>query len=188
MKQSYFLLNKGETGYRNTEVVFNNLEYGLSDYVNVGAAVSTIFYINTIGTKLKIGTSLTPLVHVAVGGQFLYTFGADTDPGSFTVFYGAFTLGTTDNHLTMALQKWKDPDENHLSVFSLAGAVRLGPKASFFVEYNRMNDVDYNDTIFMLNSGARWTKGQNRIDFGFMIAGDEDFIFPFPIAAFSHYF
>lgn len=183
-----FMLKKGEGEYRNTEIIFNNVDYGLSDYVTVGAGVATIFYQNSLSGRIKIGASIAPKFHVAVGGQAFYILTLNDDPSTITSFYGAATVGGSRAHLTLSAGRVRDMYDDVYSTLTMAGSVKVGKRHRIFLEYNQIMDIESNYNTLLLNAGVGWFKDSNRLDFGFTVAGEDGYYVPFPIGAYSFYF
>lgn len=185
-----FMLAKGESEYRNTQIVYNTVDHGLTENVTIGGTIIPIFRSAAIGARMKIGASLTEKFHVAVGGTATLPFGQNVTSGLFTTFYGAFTLGTKANNLTFSLGRYNDSSDDSYNTLTLAGSVRTGQKSRLFIEYNHLaqNRERFANDFSLTNVGFSWFKGKNRVDFGFAVTVEDDFWVPIPMAAYSLYF
>lgn len=186
-----FMLKRGESEYRNTEIFFNTFDYGISDHFTVGAGLFSAFSANALSLRGKLGASLGEKLHLSVGGQLATSFGIDIDAASARFLNTAVTIGTRDEYLTMSIGRGRENEyDDVINFLSLTGSIRVDEKWRIFTEFNRFSDENNgNDGATFVNFGVGWFKGANRVDFGVTIfAVDTDFIFPFPIAAYSHSF
>lgn len=89
---------RGEGYYQNTWILFNNVNYGVSDNVSIGAGTVPVFLFGAdvfpiwVLPKVSISTPQKNL-HLAGGALFGGVLGAD-DLGTGGLLYGVSTVGT----------------------------------------------------------------------------------------------
>ena len=103
---------RGELHYRNTQVFYNELEYGFSDQWSAAATAILIVPsgagFGLYNFRLKYARQLHPLLHVGLAANLMridepnFTFSGITNP-DHTVFYPQIlaTFGTPGDHLTI---------------------------------------------------------------------------------------
>lgn len=184
-----FLLPKGQSEYRNTEILVNNFDHGVSDHFNVGAMAITAIETNLIGTRASFGASLSQNLHFAATGQAHYIFGMYEDNGLVTTLNGTFTFGTLEEFVSLGIGRANDNYGSTYNLLTICASLRAGEKGRVFIEYNRAVDTNYFYVNTLANAGASVFKKGNRLDFGISLnIEDNEYFIPIPIIAYSKYF
>ena len=99
-------LGKGRGYYQNTWVLFNNVNYGISDNFSIGGGLIPLFLFGTTETPVW----LLPKVSVPVVAEKFYVGGGamiggivGTDTEALGILYGVGTYGNRDNNLSISL-------------------------------------------------------------------------------------
>ena len=194
LSPSAFTLEKGVTEFRNTMVFHNNMDFGITDNLTIGAGFSSVIISNALSGKVKLGGSLSPHLHVAAGVQGMVLFpGYGDDAVSVGLLYGALTVGTKDKFLTASVGLGRDSDYGESTAgLTIGGAIRTSENWRIFLEFIHFDPYqsedyysNYNTTMGTL--GMSWFKGVHQIDFG--LYGNSEWGYDtaiiIPIAAYS---
>ncbi|GAB4251270.1 MAG: hypothetical protein Tsb0034_30270 [Ekhidna sp.] len=161
-------LKKGEGSYQNIWILFNTVNYGVSDYFSIGAGTIPIFLFGSS----TIPVWITPKLSIPISKDFSnVTFGSIivTGGGDVTGFgYGQLTLGSRNANLSLGFSNNIFGDFTG-SFFMLSGSLRVGEKFYLLTE----NYVQDDDSFMLL--GGRAMIGRSSIEFG--IARDNDWEF-----------
>ena len=148
-------LRRGEGYYQNTWIFFNQVSYGITDNITLGAGMVPLFLFSGTSSPFWI----TPKVSVPIvkdkfnvsAGAFVGTIlGEDTD-GPFGIVYGNATYGPRDHNITVGLGygfaggEWSDTP-----AISVSGMARAGKKFAFMMENYFLDAGDENVTISLL--------------------------------------
>ncbi len=164
-------LKKGEGYYQNVWVLFNQVAYGITDNVSIGAGVVPLFLFGGTNTPIWI----TPKVSIPVTkDKFNLGVGAlvgtitDTDIGEFGVIYGIGTFGSRDKNVSIGLGWGYGGGEiaNRPTV-TLSAMIRTGARGYFLTE-NYFIDAG-SETVGMISLGGRRIIGTAGLDYGFFI-------------------
>lgn len=98
-----FNLKKGQGYYQNSYLVFNSINYGLTDFISLGGGFELTSMFSPDVTPLvflspKIGTTIRPDLHA--GGGLLFV---QVEDYSFGILYGTGTYGNEDQNLTTSM-------------------------------------------------------------------------------------
>jgi hypothetical protein len=150
MTPTAFGVKKGEGYYKNTELVFNSIHYGITDHFSVGASADIMGpltgnrpFLMTLNTKLS-----TPLgKNAAIAGGFtliqtrpIFSFGNETDGTSNGILYTVVTLGNKNTNLTvgggysMLLNKKPQQNPSNTALLTLSGQYRLSDHFALLTE------------------------------------------------------
>ncbi len=89
-------LRRKKANYRNTEILVNNANYGLTDYLSVGVGLSTGISEYLISLKLKASYPLTGFLRIGAGARYHISSREfnDLKNPNFSSFYGVISVGT----------------------------------------------------------------------------------------------
>lgn len=181
-----FLLKRGELEYRNMGFLYNSLEFGLTDNLNLGIGGIPLLVANAIHLKMRAGGSFGDFLHLSLNGNgyvFLALAEEITAAASLT---GVATLGVPDRHLNFGggyAFGFGGSAAEGLLVAQLGGSYRFSPNWRFFLEgIVPVNQPDW----LLLSSGFNWMYREHRIEFGLsFIRADFLASFPFPFVAYG---
>lgn len=180
-----FLLPAGAKEYRNMGLLYNSLDFGISDHVNVGIAAVPLILANAIHVRLRAGGSIGDFLHLSANANgylawIIYdsaTFGA--------AFTGVASLGSPDRNFTIGGGYgfgFSTPAENGIWVVQFGGSYRLSRSWRLFGE----GLVPTNQPgLLLFSAGANWMFGQNRLEFGWSMINADFTIIPFPFIGYG---
>ena len=182
---SGFLLPAGTKEYHNISVLYNSLEYGVTDHINVGIGGIPLLLANAFQLKLRVGASIGDFLHVSANanGYAFFAIGSPAYPaGAFT---GVASIGSPDRHLTAGAGYG----------FGFGGAASEGIwVAQFGASYRMARNwrifgeglIPTNEQGFLLfSAGANWLFGKNRLEFGWSLVRADFSTFPFPFIGYG---
>lgn len=162
-------LKKGEGYYQNAWIFFNNLNYGLSENVSVGAGFVPVFLfgVNSLPVWIMPKVSIplrTENLHVAVGGLFGGVIGVD-DGFGLGIAYGVVSYGNSDSNVTLGMGLgYAGGDWGKNPIFTLSGMHRIKNKL-YLISENYFVFVD-DESGGMLSLALRWAPQNFAVDFG----------------------
>ena len=190
---SALMLKEGVTEFRSNMVLYNTIEHGITNNVTVGGGFFSILLVNAVTGKIKLGFSLTDMIHVAVGAQGGVGFTFYDGGYSMGLFYGVLSIGTSDRFINVSVGRGKGQDDNMGTTgYSMGGSFRMGEHWRINVEYFHFEDPYYSyydptDNIFG-TLGLSWSKRQHQVDFGIFISNELTETRGFPLAAYNFKF
>lgn len=159
-------LKKGKGYYQNTWVLFNNINYGISDNVSIGGGIVPLFLFGSVGTPLwflpKISVPLADNnIHLAAGAMIGGVVGEGSGGGG--LLYGATTFGNTDRNLTAGIgYGYAGGDISNTPVLNISGITRVSQTVYLISENYVFPGTDFNGLI---SFGARWAPENFAVDF-----------------------
>lgn len=193
-----FTFGRGKGEFRNTMVVYNQIEFGVGDYVNLGFDIMPLFAFNVFAGRIKVGLSPTEYFHIAAGGNLFITnepfnFGIRDETRGATHTYGVATIGDRDKHLNVGVGYGFpfDPEFTQgASTLSFGGAFRFAERWKATLDFLIIGDQTNND---FYNVGVSWFDNYNRWDFGVATIIDNDNVLgvntiPFPFVTYARMF
>lgn len=160
-------LGKGRGYYQNTWVLFNNVNYGVSNNFSIGGGLIPLFLFGTAETPVW----LLPKVSVPVVAEKFYVgggamiggiVGADTE--ALGILYGVGTFGNRDKNLSISLgYGYAGSDISNTPVVNISGMIRTGRKFYLLSENYFVPGVDESGII---STGFRWAPESFALDFG----------------------
>lgn len=158
----------GEGYYQNTWVLFNNVNYGLTDNLSIGAGTVPIFLFGAdvvpIWILPKVSVS-TPSEHVHfAGGAVLGGVFSGAENVGLGLFYGSATVGTRDHNATLGVgYGYADGELSDAPVLNASGMVRLS-RSFYVISENYV--FPGTDSFALLSAGLRWAPRNFAVDFG----------------------
>ncbi len=184
---SGFLLKQGETEYRNMGFMYNSLEFGLTDNLNMGIGGIPLLVANALQLKLRAGGSFSDFLHLSLNGNGYVFIALGEEITAAASLTGVATLGAPDRHLSFgggyAFGFGNSADEG-LLVAQLGGSYRFSPNWRFFLEgIVPVNQPEW----LLLSSGVNWIFREHRVEFGlsFIRTGFLQASFPFPFIGYG---
>ncbi|MCB0519077.1 MAG: hypothetical protein KDD27_09065 [Saprospiraceae bacterium] len=189
----------GKTGeFRSTILFFHSFDYGLTNFLSIGAGVSTFQPYIGASFRLKAGFSLGKLIHIGVGAHAMGINNSNTFDGRSSwddVLAGtaSLTVGTRAKYVNLSLIHGKEnlEDEfnpvssNKFTGFTIGGAYQVTNHLRFFAEHFQMNWKDPETPDFS-SIGISWFEARHRIDAGIAaIPNQESELLLFPVAGYS---
>lgn len=160
-------LKKGKGYYQNTWILFNNVNYGISDNFSIGGGIVPLFLFGSVATPFWILPKVSvPLannnIHLAAGAMIGGVIGEDTGGGG-GVLYGATTFGNTDRNLTAGIgYGYAGGDISNTPVLNISGITRVSQTVYLISENYMFPGTDFNGLI---SFGARWAPENFAVDF-----------------------
>jgi hypothetical protein len=169
-------LKKGEGYYQNVWVLFNQVAYGITDNVSIGAGLVPLFLFGGANTPIwitpKVSIPITKdKVNLGIGALVGTITGADID--EFGVIYGIGTFGSRDKNLSVGLGWGYGGGElADRPTITLSAMIRTGPRGYFMTE-NYFVDAG-TETVGMVSFGGRRIIGNAALDYGLFIPWGSD--------------
>lgn len=169
---SAFQIPKGQFNYRNFMLSTNAINYGISDYVSVGAGVELISLFQgypIYSFNVKVGGKVAE--NHALGGGIMFIGAADF--GVTGLVYGNYTLGNEDNNMTVGLGFPTAEDISTAPVGMLAFSLRLSNAISLKSEsyiLGLLEEGDFAEDLVLLSVlGIRIHSRKNAFDAGLLL-------------------
>lgn len=161
-------LNQGHGYYQNTWILFNNVNYGITDHLSIGGGIIPVFLFGSVAVPFWITPKITlPLesesFHLSAGALIGGAIGESETGG---VFYGNSTLGDRDRNLTLGLGYAFGAGEIETTpVVSVSGMIRTGRTIYLVSENYFINDSGFNG---LASFGVRWAPENFSVDFALL--------------------
>ncbi len=160
-------LRKGRGYYQNTWVLFNNVNYGISDNLSIGGGLVPLFLFGTGETPVWFLPKVSvPVVaekfHLGGGAMIGGIVGADTE--ALGILYGVGTFGNRDRNLSVSLgYGYVGSDISNTPVVNISGLIRTGREFYLLTENYFVPGVDESGII---SAGFRWAPESFALDIG----------------------
>lgn len=161
-------VREGTGYYQNAWIFFNNVNYGVSNRVSIGAGTVPVFLFGASAVplwllpKVSIPTPQDNL-HLAAGAVVGGVLGADGGVG-VGVFYGAATLGDEDQNLTGGIgYGYADGSLAPSPFFNLSGMTRVS-RSVYLISENYFFAGD--EVNGLVSVGIRYAPERFAVDFG----------------------
>jgi hypothetical protein len=168
-------LRKGEGYYQNTWILLNQVNYGITDHLQIGGGVLPLFLFAGSPTPVLLTPKLSfPVVrdkfNLGAGLLFAHVLG---DGSSFGIAYGASTFGTRESNLTLGAgwgfsaydSNWDWSDRVTLM---LSGMTRVGKK-TYLITENYYLSVGEGESIGIIMLGGRSVQKRLAVDYGLVL-------------------
>lgn len=168
-------LRKGEGYYQNTWILLNQLNYGITDHLQIGGGVLPLFLFAGSPTPVLLTPKLSfPVVrdkfNLGAGLLFAHVLG---DGSSFGIAYGASTFGNRESNLTLGAgwgfsaydSDWNWSDRVTLM---LSGMTRVGKK-TYLITENYYLSVGEGESIGIIMLGGRSVQKRLAVDYGLVL-------------------
>lgn len=160
-------LKKGEGYFQNTWILFNQISYGVTDFLTLGAGMVPLFLFAGSPTPVWITPKVAiPIVkdkiNLSTGAIMGYMLGEEI---GFGIGYGAFTIGNRDSNLTLgggwafAGGEWADSP-----TLTLSGMTRVGRKTYLLTENYLIGTGG--SSFGIISAGGRSVQKRLAIDYG----------------------
>lgn len=198
--QTGFGVKKGEVEYRGTQILINEMNYGVAKGFSIGGGLFPLIVENIFTFKADFHQSIGDFVHLSAGGQLFASIGGIGSEGSgegAVLAYAAASFGSPARFINVAYNRWKDLDGfNKGDVVSVGGSFKISRRWRVFGDYFFTYDDNQRDPSFFFDRptlesrailifGTSWFNKLNKIDFGFVLVpdtgvqeGDEAFALP----------
>lgn len=163
-----FSFPKGGGTYRNTDLLWNVVDFGVTDNFSFGGGVviPILFAFRAKGT-------------FGIGEKVRFGFGQNTfipfvpDVASATHLFAVSSVGQADRFLNISFGYWLNwQDTSELSiVFTGGGGFNITENWRIIIDIFYMNDPDVNVLPSLMLS---WVSGKNNVDFGFINLPETD--------------
>lgn len=153
---------KGKGYYQNTWVLFNNVNYGVSNNFSIGAGTVPIFLFGAEALPLwvlpKVSVS-TPQQNLHVAGGALLGGVVGEGGGGLGLLYGNATVGSRDHNATIGLGYGYVGDEiSDTPAVNISGMTRIGKKTYLISENYFFPDAG------VVSLGLRWAPENFALD------------------------
>lgn len=166
-------LKKGEGYYQNLYLLFNSINYGVTDYFSIGGGFELISTFSPDVTPIfmltpKFGFELNEKSHAGAGLLFIGAAGE----GSLGIAYGLYTYGDSNTNFTGGLGfGFVDKEFSSRPVLTLSGMHRVKRRLSLVSENWIIPDLD--DSYYtLLSYGVRFFGEKLSTDLGFINNAD----------------
>jgi hypothetical protein len=169
-------LKKGEGYYQNVWIFFNQVSYGITDNISIGAGIVPLFLFAGASTPVWLTPKLSiPIVKdkFNVGaGALVGTVLGEEDAG-FGIAYGTTTFGNRNTNVSLGLGygylsgEWAD-----VPTVSLSAMIRTGQRGYLITENYFIGTAD-EDAILLSFGGRRLIKNSG-LDFGLLFPVNTD--------------
>jgi len=163
-------LRKGEAYYQNTWILFNQVNYGITNNFSMGGGLVPLFLFAGAPTPVFITPKFAfPIVrdklNMSAGAFLGHLLGEGV---SFGLGYGALTVGSRDQNLTLgAGWAFADGQWAEAPTLTLSGMTRVGRKTYLLTENYYINVEDA--SLGILSFGGRSVQKRLAIDYGLFI-------------------
>jgi len=178
-------LRKGEWEYQNASLLWNTLNYGISDEFSLGGGFVIPF---AFTLKLKFTSQVLDKVHLGVQVQNIIPLIAETEPVSLFTFIS--TYGTAQKFLNFGIgygANWNYPDDS-AAYLNLGGSMMIGER---FGANSELYLIWIEEDPYLLPTIGVFYQGKKmRINFGLGLINPGEFtaIFGVPILSFVQRF
>jgi len=159
---SYFItpnaygLEQGSAYYKNVWILFNQFNYGVTDYFSIGAGTVPLFLFGGTSSPFWITPKFSiPLVENKINlaaGAFLGTVVGE-DNASYGILYGTSTFGSRDKNFSVGVAYgFADDEWLDIPIISFSGMLRTGPKGYIITE-NHLVTSDGEVGMFISGGG-----------------------------------
>lgn len=160
-------LKNGNGYYQNAWILFNNVNYGVSNNFSLGAGTIPVFLFGTTSVPFWILPKLSIPVtndnlHLGAGALIGGVMGEDS--GGFGLFYGNTTLGDRDKNLTIGLgYAYAGGTWSNTPLINISGLYRSSKNIQWLAEIYFLPGIEESGVgIF----GGRWAPEKFAVDFG----------------------
>lgn len=176
-------LKKGEGYYQNVWVFFNQVSYGITNNISIGAGIAPVFLFGGAPTPVWITPKVSfPVVkdkvNLGVGALFGTVIGEEES--GFGLLYGMSTFGTRDKNLTVGVGwGFAGGEIGEKPTINLSGMIRTSRRWYLMTE-NYYLDFG-GGGVGLLSFGARHMFNKVGLDFGLFVPFSTDEIELFAI-------
>lgn len=163
-------LKAGEGYYQNTWIMFNQVSYGATNHLTLGAGVVPLFLFAGSSTPFWITPKLAiPIVkdkiNLSAGMILGYLLGGDF---GFGIGYGAITVGNRDSNLTLGAG-WAYADSRWAEspTLTLSGITRVGKKTYLLTENYYIGTGS--SSLGLISLGGRSVQKRLAVDYGLVL-------------------
>lgn len=157
---------KGQGYYQNTWILLNNVNYGVSDNLSIGAGTVPLFLFGAdvfpiwFLPKLSVSIPRSNL-HFAGGAVFGGVLGAEGS-GGVGLVYGTSTVGTRDHNATLGIgYGYAGGEFSDTPLITISGMTRIG-RTTYLISENYYSPA-WNGGV--LSVGIRWAPENFAVDF-----------------------
>lgn len=162
-------IKKEQGYYQNTWILFNNVNYGITNNFSLGAGTIPLFLFGSPSTPFWIMPKLSipvanDLVHLSAGALIGGVIGQDS--GSGGLLYGTGTVGDADKNATIGLgYAYGEGEISSTPVVNISGMYRTG-KSIFLISENYF--VPNTGVGGLVSFGVRWAPENFAVDFALL--------------------
>jgi hypothetical protein len=169
-------LDKGEGYYQNTWVLFNQVSYGITRNISLGAGLIPLFLFAGTATPIWITPKFSiPAVKdkLNFGGGVLLAGLLGENSQLFGIVYGVTTLGNRNNNITAGAGfTFYEGSMSKKPVINISGMVRTGKKGYILTENYYFSGGGNN--YFVLSLGGRTIWPKLSLDYGLVMPLSSD--------------
>lgn len=174
VSNNYFGLKKKEFVYQNLWVLYNGIDYGLTDNFSIGGGCLMMFVTGIVNIHLRGQFELNE--YIKLGGAynlFYVAGGSNSITKTFGIFTGGVTIGNKFSNISLSMGKGNlrnnepngpsNPDLNNYG-YVISGMLKLNKKTYLITDNFLMNK--YEEKYFSL--GLRFLSKNTAFDTGLM--------------------
>ena len=172
-------IRSGTGYYQNAWILFNNVNWGVTDFFSIGAGAMPLFLFGTstpVWVLPKVSAQLVPgSVYLGAGAMLGGIVGEDSY--SAGLIYGVITFGDTDRNATVGVgYGYGGGEVSSTPVINVSGMARLSRTMYVVSENYFLSDAD--DFDGLVSIGLRWARERVAVDFGLIrpLADTDDLI------------
>ncbi len=171
LSNNYMGLKKKEFVYQNIWVLYNGVDYGLSDNFSIGGGGLFLGVIVFTNIHLRTQFQISEMVQIGAAYNVFFTpnNGFNTNRSSSTgVLSGGITIGTKDLNVTTSIgqaRRMSGSSKDPINGFSVSGYVKVSNTLALVTDNLFINNSDYNK---LLSAAFRLSARNTVFDFGLM--------------------
>lgn len=168
-------LEKKRGYYQNIWVLFNNVNYGVTERFSIGGGLVPLFLFGSPVTPVWILPKVTiPInkerIYVGAGAMLGGIVGEDNE--GLGLLYGLGTYGDRNRNVTVGVgYGYAGDDISNTPLINISGMWRSGPRITWLTENYFLTGEG---VAGLISVGARWTYEQFAVDFGLVRPVGED--------------
>lgn len=172
-----FNYKAGQAEYKNLEIFYNSIDYGLTDNFSLGFGIIPLLVANVIDLKSKVTFDIGDYVHIGMGARLLAGITVFDDNWVLGALHGNVSVGTEEKFINFGYGKWLPINDDFVNIesdlYMIGGSFRISEKGRIFgdlirVVENGEREFDQSDYSLVMLGGS-WFNRKHRVDFGFFM-------------------
>lgn len=172
-----FNYKAGQAEYKNLEIFYNSIDYGLTDNFSMGFGIIPLLVANVIDLKSKVTFDIGDYVHIGMGARLLAGITVFDENWALGALHGNVSIGTEEKFINFGYGKWLPISDDFVNIesdlYMIGGSFRISEKGRIFgdlirVVENGEREFDQSDYSLVMLGGS-WFNHKHRVDFGFFM-------------------
>ena len=188
-----YTLGKGQKEFRNVMLLYNRLDFGVTDNIDLGFDLLPLITANFFSARMKAGIPLSDFLNIGFGASWFFFIQPNSfqqDVSGTTHTYGTATFGNRDKFINIGYGyafPFRPEEEMGSSLLTFGGALRISKRWKLMADFILLGTDDEPD---FYSIGASWFNNKHRFDFGInTLATPENSFFgpavPIPFASYA---